>query len=210
MNQTAVKLAIDLAHFPSQVRSLRSTPLPYDVLILLRIVAGDEEAINEAAKFAGRSHDTVCEAAAFFVEQILLYPGADSYRVLGAGPEATYGELRRNMALLLRRLHPDRDCQGERAVYAARVTSAWSDLKSKERRAAYDRLQRSSVANKSLLRKKGGGGAPSHRRKANGRWGHSGQYGGHSVSPRSPLVYPDGKRGFLRRVLLLLFGRAAP
>ena len=88
---------------------------------------------------AGRSRDTVREAAAFFVEQILLYPGADSYRVLGARPDATYGELRRNMALLLRWLHPDRDRQGERAIFAARVTRAWSDLKTPERRAAYDR-----------------------------------------------------------------------
>ena len=135
----ALKLAIDLVHFPSQVRSLRSAPLPDDVLILLRIVAGDEEATSEAAALTGRSRDTVREAAAFFVEQILLFPGADSYRVLGARPDATYGELRRNMALLLRWLHPDRDCQGERAIFAARVTRAWSDLKTPERRAAYDR-----------------------------------------------------------------------
>ena len=55
------------------------------------------------------------EAAGFFVEQILLFPGADSYRVLGASPEATNRELRRNMSLLLRWLHPDLDPRGERS-----------------------------------------------------------------------------------------------
>ena len=201
----ALKLAIDLVHFPSQVRSLRSAPLPDDVLILLRIVAGDEEATSEAAALAGRSRNTVREAAAFFVEQILLFPGADSYRVLGARPDATYGELRRNMALLLRRLHPDRDCQGERAIFAARVTRAWSDLKTPERRAAYDR-QRLAMAEKSLLRKNRVPRAQSNRREANRRW--SAPSGRPVVYRRSIPMYPATNGGFLRRVWLLLFGRA--
>ena len=49
----------------------------------------------------------VREASAFFIEQILLGPDADSYRVLGADRNAAAAELRRNMALLLRWLHPD-------------------------------------------------------------------------------------------------------
>jgi hypothetical protein len=210
MNHAAVlKLAIYLMHFPSQVRSVRPAPLPDDVLILLRIVAGDEEATNQAAESAGRSRDMVREAAAFFIEQVLLYPGADSYRVLGARPEVTYDELRRNMALLLRWLHPDLDRQGQRAVFAARVTRAWSDLKTQQRRAAYDRLQRISLAEKSLLRKKDGARAQSNRLGSNGRWGYSRSYGRRVVSSRSLHMYPDERGGLLRRVLVLLFGRAA-
>ena len=104
----------------------------------------------------GRSRETVCEAAAFFIEQILLSPDADSYRVLGARPEATNYELRRNMALLLRWLHPDHDGQGARSVFVGRVTRAWNDLKTQERRAAYDQSRRIALAEKSLLRKRGG------------------------------------------------------
>ena len=48
-------------------------------------------------------------AATFFIEQILFAPHADSYRVLGASPQASASELRRNVALLLRWLHPDLD-----------------------------------------------------------------------------------------------------
>ncbi|MGE3914849.1 MAG: hypothetical protein AB7F78_04050 [Hyphomicrobiaceae bacterium] len=77
-------------------------------------------------------------AAAFFIEQVLLAPGADSYRVLGASPTATSTDLRRNMALLLRWLHPDIEPTGERSVLASRVTSAWEDLKTTTRRATYD------------------------------------------------------------------------
>jgi hypothetical protein len=208
MGQAAtVKLAIDLMHFPSQVRSVRSARLPDDVLILVRIATGDEEATREAAEAAGRSGDVVREAAAFFIEQVLLHPGADSYRVLGARPEAPYGELRRNMALLLRWLHPDSDRQGQRAVFATRVTRAWNDLKTQERRAAYDRSQRMAQAEKSLLRKKDSARPQSDRRGSNQRWDYAGSYDGQFVPRRSPQMSSEGRGGFLRRILLLLFGR---
>src|SRR5262245_20692262 len=102
----SVRAAIDLLHLPSQVKRVRSACLPDDVVVLLRIASGDEDATSQAAQAIGRSAETVREAAFFFVEQILLSPDADSYRVLGARPEATTGELRRNMVLLLRWLHP--------------------------------------------------------------------------------------------------------
>jgi DnaJ-class molecular chaperone len=80
----------------------------------------------------------VREASIFFIEQILLHPEADSYRVLGATPQAKTQELRHNMALLLRWLHPDMDRNGERAILARRVTRAWEELKTPTRRAEHD------------------------------------------------------------------------
>ena len=146
---TALGAAIGLLHMPSRVRLVRAAPLPVGVLELLRIAAGDEEAIREATEFAGRSRDVIGEAVRFFIEQILLAPDADSYRVLGASPEATSAELRRNMALLLRWLHPDLDPCAERSIFATRVTLAWNDLKTLDRRAAYDRLRQISLTKKS-------------------------------------------------------------
>src|SRR5262245_49513222 len=141
-----LKLAIDLMHLPSQVRSVRSAPLPDDIGILLCIVSGDKKITSQAAESAGRSPAIVREAAVFFIEQILLFPGADSYRVLGSRPEAPYSELRHNMTLLLRWLHPDCDPEQQRTVFSARVTRAWNDLKTRERRAAYDRLRLSTAS----------------------------------------------------------------
>jgi hypothetical protein len=195
-----LKMAVDLMHVPSQVRLLRSAPLPEGVLTLLRIAAGDEEAASQATEAMGRSRETVREAAAFFVEQILLYPEADSYRVLGARPEASNSELRRNMALLLRWLHPDHR-QGERSVFARRVIRAWNDLKTQERRAAYDRSRRIALAEKSLLRKKGGS-----KNQASTRLHDSARYRMDAASRRSSNMYPE-RAGLLRRVLLLLLGR---
>ena len=73
------------------------------------------------------------------------------------------------MALLLRWLHPDLDRHGERSVFAARVTRAWNDLKTQERRAAYDRVEAHALADKSLLLKKGGSRAQSKKQASNQR-----------------------------------------
>jgi len=205
-----VRVAIDLMHSPSQARRIRSAPLPDDVIVLLRIASGDKEAISQAAGKLGRSRETVREAATFYVVQILLFPEADSYRVLGAGPQATNGELRRNMSILLRWLHPDLDPKGELSVFAARVTRAWNDLKTPERRAEYDRLQRKSLAEESLLRKKGRPRAQSNRQGFNRRLDDRAHYAGHMAFRRPLPIYAGKRIGPLRRVLLLLFGRTTP
>ncbi len=144
---TALKLAIDLLHVPSRVRPMRSAALPRDVLILLEIAAGDADATQRASEASGRTQKVVRDAAAFFIEQILLAPGADSYRVLGGNAQTSSSDLRRNMALLLRWLHPDMEHNGsgDRSLFAGRITLAWEDLKTAERRAAYDAQQQAGA-----------------------------------------------------------------
>jgi hypothetical protein len=134
----ALKVALDLLHMPSRVRLVRSGPLPQETLLLLQIAAGEEDAIQDAVAAMDRPRNVIEDAASFFIEQILFNPASDSYRVLGAGPQSTNLELRRNMALLLRWVHPDLDRYGSRASFATRVSRAWDDLKTAERRQAYD------------------------------------------------------------------------
>src|SRR5260370_32173289 len=95
---TALGAAIGLLHMPSRVRLVRAAPLPVGVLELLRIAAGDEEAIREATEFAGRSRDVICEAGRFFIEEILLAPDPGHYPVLGASPQGPSAELTPNLA----------------------------------------------------------------------------------------------------------------
>jgi hypothetical protein len=198
----ALDVAVELMHFPSQAPLIRAAPLPEGVLILLRVAAGDAEAVREAGARAGRTRQVVREAAVFFIEQIMLYPHADSYRVLGAGPEATYRELRRNMALLLRWLHPDLARRDERSVFAARVTRAWNDLKTLERRAAYDQLQRMAPAAKSRPRARGPASVQS-KVMSNRRLHKSGPDGRYIKFRQSR----NHNLALLRQVLLLLFGK---
>jgi hypothetical protein len=135
---TALEVAVGLLHLPSRVRTLRAGDLPSDLEILLRIVAGDERAIADALKSAGVPEQTVVAAASFYIEQVMLHPDADSYRALGVNPDASTDQLRRHMALLLRWLHPDREASGTRAAFVGRVTEAWNNVKTAERRADYD------------------------------------------------------------------------
>lgn len=143
----ALRLALDLHQVPWRVRLVREQPLPAGMLALLNVAAGEVDAEAAAAERLGRPGEAVRQAATFFIEQILLAPGADSYRVLGAGPAATSAELRRNMALLMRWLHPDVAREGEQAVFAARIAEAWNALKTPERRTAYDQERRGWLNN---------------------------------------------------------------
>jgi hypothetical protein len=130
--------AIDLMQAPSRVRVARDGPLPEDMLLLLRIAARDEAALAEAEQASGRTRDFLRGAAMFFVEQILLGPRSDSYRTLGGDRTTPPADLRRNMALLLRSLHPDVEPEADGAAAAWRVARAWNDVKTPQRRAAYD------------------------------------------------------------------------
>jgi len=141
----AVVAALDMSHNPSSVRLAQRAALPPGTPFLLEIAAGDINAIAYANSQTGRSEERLRQAAGFFIEQVLLHPECDSYRVLGGGSDMPSNELRRNMALLLRWLHPDVAAHAaghemlDRSVFANRVTQAWEDLKTADRRATYDR-----------------------------------------------------------------------
>jgi hypothetical protein len=196
----ALKVAVDLLHFPSQAALIRAGPLPEGLRVLLRIAAGDENSISLSAA-EGRPCETVREAAAFFLEQVLLHPDADSYRVLGATSEASHAELRQNMSLLLQWLHPDLDHCDARSVFAARVTRAWNDLKTPERRAAYDRALFSARAKNSALRAQRPSQGLSKKASVRGHVRGGRQY--------SRYTRRNGYAGLLRTILFFLFDRFA-
>jgi hypothetical protein len=188
---TALRIAIDLMHVPSRVRIVRSEPLPAGVETVLSIAAGDEAAQIAATTSTGRSRDFIAKAADFFIEQVLLCPDADSYRVLGVGPDAANAELRRNMAFLMRWVHPDLDPQGRRSVFASRVTGAWNDLKTGARRAAYDQGRCALPAKK--------------RRRKSSRAAGARRFFAHGHARHDPsLCRADERHGLLRRVVAWL------
>jgi hypothetical protein len=140
----ALEVAVELTKNPATVREKSNARLPYGVTTVLAIAAGKERALREAQKITGKTEALLREAACFFIEQVLFTAEADSYRVLGAEPHAQRHELRQNMVLLMRWLHPDHQCYSnsaphiDRSIYIHRVTQAWEDLKTDARRAAYD------------------------------------------------------------------------
>ena|SRR5271165_5867760 len=131
----ALAAAMSILQQPQLARLARHSPLPNGMTFLLEAAVGDAAATADAAAATGRSEVTVRNAAGFFIEQVLLSPLADSYRILGAHSTSPEAELRRHMTLLMRWLHPDlvpHTAEGQRfdrSAYAARVTKAWDCLR---------------------------------------------------------------------------------
>ncbi|MDQ0348990.1 J domain-containing protein [Ancylobacter vacuolatus] len=186
----ALDAALALFKDPASARGIPGRPLPPDVACLLAIAVGDEATLAAASRRSGFARQPLQEAAGFFIEQALLCRDADSYRVLGGGPHSTHEELRHNMALLMRWLHPDlqslRSGPLDREVFAARVSRAWEDLKTQERRDAYDlrRPPAPTTARSESSRPSGStgprpnGGAPGAGKVGSGRTGASRAGGG--------------------------------
>ena len=140
----ALDLAMDLAAAPTIAGAMRDQPLPPGILALLRIAAGDPKACHEAAAAAGVSPDALREAAALYIQQVLLNPEADDYRVLGVNRDTPQYLVRQHMRWLMEWLHPDRAGSEWESIYAGRVLAAWQTLSSPERRARYERSLRQS------------------------------------------------------------------
>ena len=141
----ALAAAISMLECPHATKLARSSRLPEGVTFLLEIAAGEAPALGNAAQLTGRTEATLQKAAGFFIEQVLLSPDGDSYRILGSDRGAPVAELRRNMALIMRWLHPDLASDGpssssllDRSLFASRITQAWETVKTDERRAAYN------------------------------------------------------------------------
>ena len=197
---TTVMMALDLLRTPSRVQLVRNAPLPNGVETLLRLAGGDETLTRETSAAIAVPPGVLKEAASFFIEQAMLFPDADAYRVLGTRRGATTAELRRNMALLLGWLHPDHGTD-QRSVFTHRVTRAWNDVKSPERRAAYDRLRRMEQTDQTLARK-----SSRSRSKSNGVSRHGRSKTAPTRPPKLARATPQPSSVF-RRMLLLLLGR---
>ena len=136
--------ALAMLNRPQLTKRIRRSPLPEGVTFLLEVAAAEPEALLQASALTGRTDATLKEAAGFFIEQVLLSRHGDHYRTLGGTRSTPHNELRRNMALMMRWLHPDvlanaQDAQNlDKRVYVNRVTEAWGAIKTDERRTAYD------------------------------------------------------------------------
>jgi hypothetical protein len=134
----ALTSALALRRSPRTALPEASGFLPGGVLLLIRIVAGDETAIAEAKEASAEPIEVLRDASGFYLQQILFAADANSYRVLGVNPEEEDARIREHYRWLARWLHPDRNPDAWEVVYADRVSNAWQNLRTPERRARYD------------------------------------------------------------------------
>lgn len=139
--------ALELMRDPPLVHAARRAPLPRGIDLLIKIAAGEADAIAAAETATQRSAETLRRAAEFYIEQILFAPDADSYRCLGVAPSAPDTEIRHHMALLARWLHPDVAsvrAPNDQTHASTRITLAWEDVKNRARRSSYDSTRKRS------------------------------------------------------------------
>src|SRR5436190_20693096 len=125
-----IDLALDLARMTALAHSIEKPSLPADIFEVMRIAAGSPEVCQLASQVTGQPPAVLIEPARFYLQQMLLRPDADSYRVLGLTPGASRELARQHMRSLLQRLHPDVNREWD-SVYAERVLQAWREVSAK-------------------------------------------------------------------------------
>ena len=134
----ALEQALAAYRTPGRLPQLRNRPLPDSMLRLLRIAAGDADALAAAVQTTGESSATLIDAAVLYIQQILFAEDADSYRLLGVRADALKEQIQEHYRWLMRWLHPDRHPERWEVVYSDRVNRAWQTLSSMARRTDYD------------------------------------------------------------------------
>lgn len=154
----ALQAALDLAREPRLAAAMRCQDLPLDILLVIRIAAGCRQSLAAAAHHTGRRSETIRSAAFLYLQQVLLHPDADSYRVLGVDPQASQATITEHFRWLMRWLHPDRNPGNWESVFAYRVLAAWDDVKTAERRQRYqpDRRRHDGIWRKRTPRRRTG------------------------------------------------------
>lgn len=190
----ALHHALQLLRTPTGARPGANERLPEGMLLLIRIVAGDELALAEARQRSEESGELVREAAAFYIQQVMFASGSHSYRLLGVDADAPDERIKEHYRWLVRWLHPDRNADEWEVVYADRVNRAWQDLRTPSRRQRFDDSRAAEAA----------GGAADARVYASGE---------RPVAPmrHAPAVTPNydgGETGYnaLRWLPKLIFG----
>src|SRR3970040_2382745 len=138
MDGEALEVALALWRMPSMRTALRQRSLPDDGGEVIELAAGASGRIAQAAARADTTPGHLLEAVRFYASEILMHDGADAYRVLGVAPGAAPAQIKAHHRALQQWLHPDRRGDEWASLYATRVNVAWGELRSPERRAAYD------------------------------------------------------------------------
>lgn len=125
--RAALDVALDMVQRPLLARHVQTQPLPEDVLRLIRIAADSQEDIAWASRTRARSTREIRDAAVMFLQQVLFYPGADSFRLMGLAPTSSLADLHEHRKWLLKWLHPDRNPDKWESLLFNRVLNAAGD-----------------------------------------------------------------------------------
>lgn len=125
---TAIEAAFGLVRMPALATRLQAQPLPHEISVVLHVAAGIEPEVREVCRKFSCSESDARAIARIYLQQVALFPGADSHRILCGSTTSSLTELRRNKNLLVRWLHPDMNGNSWEALLLPRVLAAWDEL----------------------------------------------------------------------------------
>lgn len=125
---TAIEAAFGLVRMPALATRLQAQPLPHEISVVLHVAAGIEPEVREVCRKFSCSESDARAIARIYLQQVVLFPGADSHRILCGSTSSSLTELRRNKNLLLRWLHPDMNGNSWETLLLPRVLAAWDEL----------------------------------------------------------------------------------
>lgn len=124
----ALDAAVSTFLNPIFAAHLRDERLPTGMGLVLRIAAGDGEAIAQGIALREIEPERLISAVRFYLEQVVLVPQADDLRLFGVSAAASPEELRDNRRWLLKWLHPDRNGGEWEREQFVRICAAWDRI----------------------------------------------------------------------------------
>lgn len=144
MPKNIFQLALNFYRAPTQFGDLldSSQPVPEGVADLLKFLSGsDTERKAVLSKHASMSGDgELIDAISYFVEEVLLVPGADYYSLMGLQPDASAEQVRDHYQMLISLFYQEeQDAIVNWSESASmRINQAYSVLRDAEKRRVYD------------------------------------------------------------------------
>lgn len=124
----ALTMAVRLYRSPGIARSIRRSPLPRGVILVIRVAAGCPISCAHAVAVTGIDEETIARIASLYLLVALFGQEADAQRTLGLAPGAPASEAQDHRNWLLKWLHPDRNRNQTLAGLSVRVLDAFARL----------------------------------------------------------------------------------
>jgi hypothetical protein len=128
--RTAFELALAVLRQPGLSRDMRRVQIPCDILVLIKISAGDEELKKQLSDKHFVSEDDVEAASKLYVQSIMTTAGANDWRMLCLPTGAILEDVKEHKKWLLKWLHPDRNRNTWQSALFLKVNAAFNRLQS--------------------------------------------------------------------------------
>lgn len=130
--KSAAEVAVELYHEPRLAQKLVKVPLHRDVLSVIKVVAGDDAALEAFPTSIAAKPDLARQIASLYILKVLFNDRNNDHRLLGLNPGVDGHSVKDHKRWLLKWLHPDRNANKWEQAYFKTVSDAAKRLERAE------------------------------------------------------------------------------